>query len=266
MDTRLPDWKFTARQLEELRRAAGERAKSPLTVDEERLFVRYYLKRIYQMMYLRGKKAHLAVMYANRFFIKNSLCAVNPRALIASAIVLACKVTENRLGSIDYIEKFWCTERKEIFTVEPVLLEQLRFDINVQIPHEKFDAISCMLGQEESQAFLTKEDWDTAYNILNELTTTDAVLMYSPEEVGTAVFYHIVGKKGEELATRFKGAFSEKVAKMSESTEANIRAIQTIIENEVLTPFPMDRVTEISNKMIQSIQPPSKRVKVETHF
>lgn len=262
MDARLPDWKFTARQLEELRSAAAERAKSPLTVDEERLFVRYYLKRIYQMMYLQGKKAHLAVLYANRFFINNSLCTVNPRALIASAIVMACKATENRLGSIDYIEKFWLTERKEIFAMEPVLLEQLRFDINIQIPHEKFDAISCMLGQEETRTFLTKEDWDTAYNIMNELTTTDAVLLYSPEEVATAVFYYIVGRKGEELAAKFNGMFSEKVAKMSESTEANIRAIQLIIENEVLAPFPMDKVSEISNKMIQSIQPPSKRIKI----
>lgn len=257
----LPDWKFTSEKLLELRAIALKKADSPLSVDEERLFVRYYLRRIYQMKYLRGKKAHLAVMYAHRFFVNNSLRVVNPRALVATAIVLACKATENVLGNIDYIQEFWCTNKKDIFALEPVLLEQLGFDINIQIPHEKFDAIACMLGPEETQKFLTKEDWDTAYDIMNELSTTDAVLLYSPEEVATAVFCYLIGRKGDETEANFKKAFNEKVAQLTEPTEANIRAIRSIIESEALIPPTMDKLTEISNKLIQNAQPPTKRVK-----
>lgn len=262
MDKRLPDWKFTAKKLEELRTAAIERAKSPLTVDEEKLFVRYYLKRIYQMKYLRGKKAHLAVMYAHRFFINNSLYSVNPRALVVTAIIMACKATENRVGSIDYIQEFWCTDKKEAFALEPTLLEQLMFDINIQIPHEKFDAISCKLGPEETQKYLAKEDWDTAYNIMDELSTTDAILMYSPEEVATGVFFYIVGKKSSELVSSFREVFNVKVAQLTAPIEVNINAIQSIIESEALVPLPMDKLTEMSNKLISAAQPPTKRVKM----
>ena len=262
METRLPAWKFTPKELEGLRAAAIDRGKSPLSVEEEKLLVRYYLRRIYQMSYLRGKKAQLAVAYAQRFFINNSVYSVNPRATIAAAIVIACKAMENRLGNIDYIQEFWVTGRSAILEMEPVLLGQLRFDINIQTLHEKFDAIVCKLGPEEARKLLTKEDWDAAYRFMNELTTTDAVLLYSPEEVATAVFRNVVTRKGPEAVAEFEKAFREKVAQISEAIEANLRAIQVIIENEAMAPFPTDRLPEITGKLVRTAQPPTKRVKV----
>jgi len=199
--TQAKNWIFTKEQLKSTRDDTHDKAKKKygndatstyiLTLEEEDQLLNYYKKKIIDIgtsLNLPEKVTATAIIYLNRFYLKNSVMEHNPRSVMASTVFLACKTEDNHL-EIDYYSQSVKTPPADITNLEMVLLESLQF--NLIIYHSYRPLYGYLLNISENSAtygpISFDSFWEHSKQLIQKSLFSDVCFFYHPNIVALAI-------------------------------------------------------------------------------
>ncbi|KAF2078380.1 hypothetical protein CYY_000363 [Polysphondylium violaceum] len=199
--TQAKNWIFTTEKLKATRDDSHERAKKKfdnaatsayiLTLEEENQLLHHYKSKIIDIgtsLNLPEKVTATAIVYMNRFYLKNSVMEHNPRSIMASTVFLACKTEDNHL-EIDYYSQSVKTPPADITNLEMIILESLEF--NLIIYHSYRPLYGYLLNISENSGLYGPISfdsfWEHSKKLVQKSLFSDICFFYHPNLVALAI-------------------------------------------------------------------------------
>ncbi|KAK7531327.1 cyclin-like protein [Phyllosticta citribraziliensis] len=250
-------WSFTPDKLRSLRQstnaAAAERVKAninrfrntkpdgngadgadhldPLTPEEELKLVVMYCKKCIELgnfLKFPSRVIAAAIQYVKRFYLFNSAMVYDPKKIMPSCLFLATKTEVNFISSATFASKLPNKTAEDILAPEYLIIQALRFTLEVRHPHRGLDGANLELmdmakgqaallpgsstsaqeiqadmmrlpsepngvpthGDEASLLSRVKAAWGTARETLKTVATfTDVYFFYTPSQIWLAALF-----------------------------------------------------------------------------
>ncbi|KAK8257506.1 cyclin-like protein [Phyllosticta capitalensis] len=297
-------WSFTPEKLQSLRSstnaAAAERVKAnikrfrdtkaadgngdrngadgtdqldPLTPEEELKLVVMYCKKCIELgnfLKFPSRVIAAAIQYVKRFYLFNSAMVYHPKKIMPSCLFLATKTEVNFISSATFASKLPSTTAEDILAPEYLIVQALRFTLEVRHPHRGLDGANLELmdmakgqaallpgspkspqevqadmmrlpsepngastnGDEASVLSRVKAAWGTARETLKTVATyTDVYFFYTPSQIWLAALL----LADEPLAlfyldTKFPSAKSQETPAIAELRNKVVATVRACAE------------------------------------
>jgi len=177
-----------------------------LSPEEERLLLKQYeiqmrefCKRFEPVMprAIVGTAHH----YFKRFYLYNSAMDFHPKEILATCVYLACKVEEFNVSIGQFVSNIKGDRMKAtdiILSNELLLMRQLNYYLTIHNPYRPIEGF--LIDIKTRTAMINPERLRSGIDeFVDKTFLTDALLLYSPSQIGLAAVLHSASKEQENL-------------------------------------------------------------------
>lgn len=216
----------------------GEVQKNLLTEQEEGLLLAHYVQKLCHVaanLKLPKKVLSTAVTFLKRFYISVNVMEYDPQQMVLVCLYLSCKVEDSYISATE-LGRLAGMSGDIFLKLELILLQGIGFDLQI---HSVFRAVDgCILDytrwHESEFSTLAKRDVDRirdeTYKKVDRLLCTDAMLLFTPGQIGLALMYDTVMETSIVNAEQVSRYLSH-VSRKFDSESNVVSQIESVIED-----------------------------------